>query len=83
VVAETLITLRVLRNGARTDELLGHVERRFGGDRLRRDDFGVVEIRLSGRAAVAWDEVRDALDAAGSDWRQWVHLAPRPFGRGA
>jgi hypothetical protein len=82
-VAETLITLRILRDGARTDELLGRVERRFGGDRLRRDDFGAVEIRVSGRGAVAWDEMRDALDAAGSDWRQWVHLPPRPVGRGA
>jgi hypothetical protein len=82
-VAETLITLRILRRGARTDELISHVERRFGPDRLRRDEFGVVTIRVSGRAAAAWDDLRDALDAAGSDWRQWVHLAPRPFGRGA
>src|SRR4051794_10507137 len=78
IVAETLITLRILRRGVRTDELLRDVERRVGGDRLRRDDFGAVEIRVRGRAAVTWDEVRDALDAAGSDWRQWIYLAPRP-----
>src|SRR4029077_6642890 len=82
-VAETLITLRILRRGVRTDELLGHLAHRFGGARLRRDDFGAVEIRVSGRAAVAWDELRGALDAAGSDWRQWLHLGPRPVGRGA
>jgi hypothetical protein len=75
--------LRILRRGGRTDELLAHVERRVGADRLSRDDFGAVEIRVSGRGAAAWDEVRDALDAAGSDWRQWVYLGPRPFGRGA
>jgi hypothetical protein len=83
VVAEAEITLRILRRGARADELLAHVERRFGGDRVRRDDFDVVTIRVTARAAVAWDEVRDVLDGAGSDWRQWVHLAPRPSGRRA
>jgi hypothetical protein len=82
-VAETQITLRILRRGARADELLAHIEHRFGRDRVRRDDFDAVTIRVSARAAVTWDEVRDALDAAGSDWRQWVYLAPRPFGRGA
>jgi hypothetical protein len=82
LVAETLVILRIVRGGDRTDELLRHVERRVGADRLSRDDFGAIRIRVRGRAAAAWDEVRDALDAAGSDWRQWVYLAPRPFGRG-
>jgi len=35
-------------------------------------------LRLDGRGPKAWDTVRDALDSAGSDWRQWIHLAPRP-----
>jgi hypothetical protein len=83
VVTETQITLRILRRGPRADELLAHVARRFGPDRVRRDDFDAVKIRVSARAAVAWDDVRDALDGAGSDWRQWVYLPPRPFGRRA
>jgi hypothetical protein len=80
-VADSLITLRVLRDGVRTDELIADFERRFGRDRVRRDGFGAVTIRVSGRAAAAWDELRDALDGSGSDWRERVYLAPRPFGR--
>jgi hypothetical protein len=83
VVTETHITLRILRRGPRADELLAHVARRFGPDRVRRDNFDAVKISVSARAAVAWDDVRDALDGAGSDWRQWVYLPPRPFGRRA
>jgi hypothetical protein len=80
-VANDAITIRVLRHGTRTDELLGVLAQRFGSDRVWRDDHGAVHIRVSGRRATAWDELRDALDAAGSDWRQWLHLAPRPSGR--
>jgi len=79
-VAEVAITMRVLRHGTRTEELLGVLARRFGSDRVWRDDFGAVHVRVSGRRATAWDELRDALDAAGGDWRQWLHLGPRPSG---
>ena len=78
-MAEAVITVRVLRKGKRTEEILGEIGERL---RQRRDlepnDRGAIEIRLSGRAPRAWEEVRDALDAAGDDWRQWLHLAPRP-----
>jgi hypothetical protein len=62
-VPETQITLRILRRGLGTEELLANVERRFGAGHLHRDDFGAVRIRVSGRAAVAWDQVRDASTA--------------------
>jgi hypothetical protein len=75
------ITIRVLREAPRSEELLGAVAHRFGRDRVWRDDLGVVHVRGTGRPATAWDELRDALDAAGSDWRQWLYLAPRPIGR--
>jgi len=79
-VSEVAITMRVLRHGTRTEELLGVVARQFGSDRVWRDDYGAVHVRVSGRRATAWDELRDALDAAGGDWRQWLHLGPRPSG---
>jgi hypothetical protein len=79
-VPDGAITIRVIRPGARTDELLAALEKRFGSDRVWRDDYGAVHVGMSGRRAAAWDKLRDALDAAGSDWRQWLHLAPRPSG---
>ena len=79
-VSDVAITIRVLRPGTRTDELLRALTERFGADRVWRDDYGAVHVSVSGRRATAWDELRDALDAAGSDWRQWLHLAPRPSG---
>jgi hypothetical protein len=79
-VSDVAITIRVLRDGSRTDELLGVLAQRFGSDRVWRDDYGGVQVRVSGRRPTAWDELRDALDAAGNDWRQWLHLAPRPSG---
>jgi hypothetical protein len=44
--------------------------------------LGAVTIPISERGAVAWDEVRDAIDAARSDWRRWLYLAPRLYGWG-
>jgi hypothetical protein len=75
---ETVIRLRVLRRGARVDELLFAVARGFERDELRPDDTGLVTLRIPDRGPSAWDAVREALDHAGSDWREWLHLAPRP-----
>jgi hypothetical protein len=80
-VSRNPITIRILRTGTRTDELLGCVARRFGAERLQSDGFGAVHVDVTGRPTTTWDELRDVLDAAGSDWRQWLHLAPRPSGR--
>jgi predicted Rdx family selenoprotein len=78
LVAEAVITLRVLRKGTRTNELLEDVARRLGRESLAPDDLGAVRIRVHGRPPKAWEEVRDALDGTGDDWRQLVHLSPRP-----
>ncbi len=75
---EAVIRLRVLRRGARTDELLAAVARLTGREELEPDDTGLVALRIDLRGPKAWDTVRDALDEAGPDWRQWLHLAPRP-----
>ena len=77
-MAEAIITLRVLRKSPRTLEVLDGVARRLGRDHLEADDLGAVHIRMQGRPPRSWDEVRDALDDTGDDWRQWLHLAPRP-----
>lgn len=77
-MAESVITVRVLRKGARTTELLQELAQALGRESLEPDDLGVVDIRMNGRGPRAWEEVRDALDSTGDDWRQWLHLAPRP-----
>jgi hypothetical protein len=81
-VPRTPITIRILRAGSRTDELLGCVTQRFGSDHVRTDGFGAVHVDVTGRPTTTWDELRDVLDSAGSDWRQWLHLPPRPSGWG-
>jgi hypothetical protein len=77
-VAETVIVLRRLRRGRRGDELLATVAERLGTDPLEPGDDGAIPLRFDQRGPAAWEAVRDALEAAGSDWREWVHLAPRP-----
>jgi predicted Rdx family selenoprotein len=77
-VAETVITVRVIRKKPRATEILDEVGTILGQRGLEPDDLGVVQIRVNGRGPRAWEEVRSALDATGDDWRQWLHLAPRP-----
>jgi hypothetical protein len=77
-MAEATIVLRVLRRGARSDLLLEQVGRAIADGPLVPDDHGTVEVPASRRAPQVWDAVRDALDEAGSDWRQWLHLSARP-----
>ena len=77
-MAEATIVLRVLRRGARSDLLLDEVGRAITDAPLVADDHGTVELPAPRRAPQVWDAVRDALDAAGSDWRQWLYLSARP-----
>jgi hypothetical protein len=77
-MARSEITLRVVRRGPRTQEVLDVAGRSLGKDDVEADEHGVVRLTLPERGPAAWDRVRDALDAAGSDWRQWVHLEARP-----
>jgi hypothetical protein len=77
-VPESTIQLRVLRRGERTDALLRELASRFDRDDLEPDDAGLVVLRFSQRGPQAWDQLREALDALGPDWRERLHLAPRP-----
>ena len=77
-MARSEITLRVVRRGPRTDEVLRDAAQTLGHDGIEPDDRGIVRLTMSERGPAAWDRVRDALDAAGSDWRQWLHLEARP-----
>jgi predicted Rdx family selenoprotein len=77
-VAESVIVVRVLRRGGRADELLAQLGGALDRDALMPDEHGAVCVRVDARGPVAWETVRDALDGLGPDWRQWLHLAPRP-----
>ena len=77
-MAESVITVRVIRKNPRTEEVLSALADRLGKETLEPNDRGAIEIRMNGRGPRAWEEVRDALDSIGDDWRQWLHLAPRP-----
>jgi predicted Rdx family selenoprotein len=77
-MARTEITVRVIRRGPRAQELLAAAAGHLGKAALEPEDLHAVRIGLSERGPVAWERVRDALDAAGSDWREWLHLEARP-----
>ena len=77
-MGETVITIRLLRKGARGEELLQRLAAELGRSDVEADKNGIIRLRVDGRAGKAWDSLRDALDRAGSDWREWVHLESRP-----
>ena len=77
-MAETVIQVRVLRRNPRAQEILDALGRSLGIDDLEPDRSGAIPLRVHDRGPRAWERVRDALDDAGSDWRQWIHQAPRP-----
>jgi hypothetical protein len=78
-VPEAVITLRVLKRGARAQQILDTVAEQLGLGAVEPDDHRVVRLGMgSARPPRAWERVRDALDAAGDDWREWLHLEPRP-----
>ncbi|HEX2088157.1 MAG TPA: hypothetical protein VHF89_20895 [Solirubrobacteraceae bacterium] len=77
-MAETTFTLRLLRKGRRGEELLDRLGAELGRGAVVVDDGGIVKVRMDGRGGKSWDALRDALDRAGSDWREWLHLESRP-----
>ena len=77
-MAETVITLRIWRKGQRAQELLDQLAQELGRGDIEADDHGIVRLRMDGRGGKSWDALRDALDRAGSDWREWLHLESRP-----
>ena len=78
-MAEVIITLRVLKRGPRAQQILDAVTERLGVGAVEPDDHRVVRLGMgNARPPRAWERVRDALDSAGDDWREWLHLEPRP-----
>jgi hypothetical protein len=72
------IRLIVIRDDARAEVLLADVGRRLGVGPLRPDEHGDIHVRVDAQADAEWQRVRDALDAAGDDWWEYVHLPRRP-----
>ena len=77
-MAEAAVKVRVLRRGKRAAELLAAVFHKLGLEAREPDDAGLVTLTVGSRGPQAWEMVRDALDASGPDWREWLHLEPRP-----
>lgn len=77
-MARAVITIRVIRKGPRAVELLRATGAKLDKGGIEPDDRGNVRIEMAERGPAAWERVRDALDAAGSDWREWLHLEARP-----
>ena len=73
-----MITLRIWRKGPRAHELLERLGTELGRGDVVADDAGQVKLRMDGRGGKSWDSLRDALDRAGTDWREWIHLESRP-----
>ena len=78
------IRLIVLRDAPRAREILATAARRLGLDGLEPDAGGDVFVRLEASAeGEPWERVRAALDAAGDDWWEYLHLPSRAAARAA
>jgi hypothetical protein len=78
VVPLTAIIVHVMRPGRRADELLAAVAEHLGRGTQIPDERGHVRILLEESEGAAWQRVHDALDAAGDDWHEHLHVSPRP-----
>jgi predicted Rdx family selenoprotein len=74
----TAIVVHVTRPGGRADELLAAMTEHLGRETLAPDERGHVRIVLEDTEGAAWQRVHDALDAAGDDWNEYLHLNPQP-----
>jgi hypothetical protein len=77
------IRLIVIREGERADSVLAVVARRLGLSGLTPDRHGDVYIRLEAAGGETWQRVRDALDAAGDDWWEYIYLPPHAIATAA
>jgi hypothetical protein len=77
VVPLTAIVVYVTRPGGRANELLAAVAKQLGRGPPIPDERGHVRILLEESEGAAWQRVSDALDAAGDDWNEHLHLNPR------
>ena len=74
----TAIVVHVTRPGGRANELLAAVAEQLGRGASIPDARGHVRILLEESEGAAWQRVNDALDAAGDDWHEHLHVKPRP-----
>jgi hypothetical protein len=74
----TAIVVHVTRPGGRANELLAAVAEQLGRGTPIPDERGHVRILLEESEGAAWQRVHDALDAAGDDWHEHLHVNPRP-----
>jgi hypothetical protein len=78
LVPLTAIVVHVTRPGDRADTLLAAVANQLGRETPTADERGHVRLLLEEPAGIAWDRVHHALDAAGDDWHEHLHVNPRP-----
>jgi hypothetical protein len=74
----TAIVVHVTRPGARADALLAALAANLGRENQRPDERGHVRFLLEEREDTGWQRVHDALEAAGDDWQEHLHVNPRP-----
>jgi len=77
LVPLTAIVVHVTRPGRRADELLAAVAKHLGRGTQIPDEQGYVRILLEQSEDAAWQRVHNALDAAGDDWHEHLHVNPR------
>jgi hypothetical protein len=73
----TAIVIHVKRPGRRADELLAAAARHLGRAAQMPDERGHVRILLEESEGAAWQHLHDALDVAGDDWHEHLHVNPR------
>jgi hypothetical protein len=78
VVPLTAIVVHVTRPGRRANELLAAVAKQLGRATPIPDERGHARMVLEESEGTAWQRVNDALDAAGDDWHEHLHMNPRP-----
>jgi uncharacterized lipoprotein len=73
----TAIVVHITRPGKRADELLASLADALGVQ-MHPDERGHTRILLEASEDAAWQRVHDALEAAGDDWPNHLHMNPRP-----
>jgi hypothetical protein len=70
-----VIRLILIRDDPRARALLADVARRLGLGSLEPDAHGDVNVAVEPTPdGDSWERVRGALDAAGDDWWEYIHL---------
>jgi hypothetical protein len=74
-VASVIIRLILIRDDPRARALLADVVRRLELEAIEPDDRGDINLAFEPSPDHdPWERVRAALDAAGDDWWQYIHL---------